>query len=341
MKIKTYKEIMTDMLARVPYTVNKEQGSVMWDALSPAAIELSELYLQLGDVFKLAFVRTSTGEYLPELCFQFGTYRLPATRAIRACQLNIEVPVGTRFSVENSALNFRYLGNNKLECEQMGAVGNAVQGRLLPIEFIDRLESGQIGAILVPGEDAEDDDSLRQRTILHITRPQQDGNVDQYIKWASEFKGIGNCTVLPLWDGPNTVKVVITDSEGNTASAELVASFQNFLDPGTTGKGEGVAPIGAFVTVDSATAQKIYLTITINLVSGFAPEDVYEAIHTLVGAYLQEATTEKMYKKYELLKRIDDLEGVNYVPEISGPSLISLDPTSIFTLGELEVMADE
>jgi uncharacterized phage protein gp47/JayE len=328
---------MEFMLEQVTTDIDKEQGSVIWDALSPCAIEMAKMYIELDDVYRLAFVKTSEGQHLTDLCFQFGIYRLPATKSIRACNLNMPVEIGTRFSIENSKLNFVLIEPDRLECETPGSDGNKVEGRLLPIDYLEGFTNSFIGEVVILGENEELDENLRQRTIIHITRPEQDGNIDQYIKWASEFVGIGNTTVMPLWNGANTVKVIITDAEGNTATQELVNRFQQYLDPLANGRGEGKAPIGAFVTVESATAQRININIAVERVSIYTIESVIESVRKVVKEYLKEATRERFYKKYEVMKRVDDLDCVNMVISLQGDDLMPLSDDSVFTLGSVEV----
>ncbi|HAK43877.1 MAG TPA: hypothetical protein DCM59_15715 [Clostridium sp.] len=82
-----------------------------------------------------------------------------------------------------------------------------------------------------------------------VINTESDGNVAQYLKWASQFDGVGATKIFPLAFGPNTVKVSITDSSNHKASSELIKTFQEYLDPEKQGLGNGKAPIGAKVTV--------------------------------------------------------------------------------------------
>ena len=341
LKIKNYNEIMTDMLARIPDDFDKGEGGIIYDALAPAALELNAMYFLAQDIFKLAFVNTSEGEYLTELSYQFGINRLQATKAVRSAKFNINVAIGTRFSITESDVNFIVIEKRSadylLECETAGVIGNTVSGFLIPIDYVSNLNSATIGDVVILGEDEETDESLRARTLAHITRPEQDGNIYQYEKWASEFVGIGNATVIPLWNGANTVKVVITDADGNSASAELVKKFQDFLDPGATGKGEGKAPIGAIVTVASATLQKLTLAIKITLNAGYTLEQAQLSIHSVVERYVRKATTQKAFKKYEVATQIDALKEVDYIVSISGTDVTQLNASSIFVLNSLAV----
>ena len=58
--------------------------------------------------------------------------------------------------------------------------------------------------------------------------------------------------MYPTWAGNNTVKLVIIDANKQPPSADLVAGAQGYMDPGVEGLGLGVAPFGAFTTVEGA-----------------------------------------------------------------------------------------
>ena len=332
---------MNGMLERIAPDIDTQQGSIMWDILAPMALEMNALYLKAADITSLGFVQTSVGEYLTELGFQFGITRLLATKTMRKAQFNVEVEIGTRFSVENTEINFVVFekkGNDYiLECETAGAIGNQIQGKLIPIDYVANLQSSNIGAIIITGEDEETDEVYRKRIIAHITRPQQDGNIDQYLKWASEFTGIGNATVIPLWNGANTVKIVITNSEGDIASPELVEKFQLYLDPKIEGKGEGKAPIGSFVTVESAKPQKVDINLRVVAHQGMDVTVMKENIKSALIEYMRTATSQRAFKKYEISTIIDQLKEVDYIQTFNGMDRVELGASSIFVLGNLVV----
>ncbi len=76
---------MERMLERVSDTFNKEEGSFVYDALAPMAIELAEAYIQLDQVLNLGFAETSYGDYLDKRASEFGLTRKSATKAKRNC----------------------------------------------------------------------------------------------------------------------------------------------------------------------------------------------------------------------------------------------------------------
>ena len=297
----TFDEVLERMLARVPNTFDKREGSVIYDAIAPAARELSDCYAELEEKLKNTFAGTANREWLIKRCSEIGVVPAEATYAIRKgifTPATLEIPIGARFSYD--ALNFIVTekiaeGEYKLRCEEVGPAGNYGEGALLPIEYINGLETATLtGEILIYGEDEEDTEVLRKRYFDTLPTMTLDGNVAQYRKWCREFAGIGNYKIFPCWNGRNTVKVSILSSENTKASEELIDSFQTYLDPANNtinddttaenypqdrGLGMGKAPIGAIVTVTTPTVMPISITATVIYRNGYeAPVELEQNI---------------------------------------------------------------
>lgn len=118
------------------------------------------------------------------------------------------------------------------------------------------------------GADLESDLSLRTRILLAY-QGQGSGNIVDYERWALEHPSVGKVTVIPVFEGPNTVAVVIMDVNGDPLPSVVVEELQNELDP-VAGEGRGKAPIGHEVTVKTPTAKPIAISATIDFEDGFA-----------------------------------------------------------------------
>lgn len=284
----TYENILSDMLSKVPNDIDKREGSIVYNALAPAALKLAEAYFKLSNNLDLVFLDTAEGDYLTRKCAEYGIERKQATQAIRkatfknASNALMDVPISSRFRINDITLEVIEkisTGIFKLKVEQNGAIGNLYEGNIIPINYIDSLGTAILQEIFVFGNDIEKDENLRERTKNSISNASADGNKNQYLEWASEFSGIGRSKVFPLWNGPNTVKVSITNSLNQVASAQLINDFQNYLDPGSTGLGNGQAPIGAKVTVTTGIKKDINIGGDIVLNQGYTqPEGVAEVI---------------------------------------------------------------
>ena len=60
----TFENIMERVLARIPSAMDKREGSVIYDAIAPAAIELQNIYIELDTVLNETFADTATLYYL-------------------------------------------------------------------------------------------------------------------------------------------------------------------------------------------------------------------------------------------------------------------------------------
>lgn len=295
---KTYEIILANMLASVPSNFDKRQGSVIYNALAPVAVELAQTYIDLDSLLNNAFADTALDNYLNLKCSEIGITRNLASKTIQkgvftgASSAPLNIDIGSRFTVANSNINFIATekiadGQFKMQCEVAGAIGNTVIGQLLPISYINGLETANLTEILIFGEDTESNDDLRVRYYNKVQNNAQDGNVAQFIEWANENDGIGRSKVFPLWDGDNTVKVSILDATNDIASTELIAEFQEYLDPDSEGLGEGKAIIGSIVTVTTATGLTINVSATITLNTGYTMEDAQTQAEEAIEQYLR------------------------------------------------------
>ena len=273
----TFDEIMERLLERVPDTFDKREGSVIWDALAPAAYELSLAYVQMQTLRKNTFAGTADREGLIECCKEIGITPNPATYAVRQgifTPMDLEITGGERFNFDD--LNFMVTekisdGVYALTCETLGTAGNYGTGTLLPINYVKGLQTANLtDVVLIYGEEEEETEVLRQRYFDTLPTFTIDGNIAQYEKWCKNFPGIGKFKIFPTWNGKNTVKVSILSAENTLASKTLIDDFQEYLDPGSQGLGNGQAPIGAVVTVTTAAEKKINIDAQIVLTEGYA-----------------------------------------------------------------------
>lgn len=268
----TYEERLARMLSKVPDTVDKRKGSLLYLALSPVAYELTLAENEREKNNESISLNKAIDQELTDLCAQNGTFRKHATYAQRKGIFNISIPIGNRFGIEDTTYiviskitDFEYV----LQCEQIGEIGNIYTGAMLPITPVDGLTIANLSDIIIPGAEEETNEQLRERHKQNIINPPQDGNTAQYLNWATDYEGIGIAKVFPLWNGGNTIKVAITNRLFLVAEAALVEEFQQYMDPDAQGLGNGVAPLGAKVTIVGGTKKDINITANIVLTEGY------------------------------------------------------------------------
>ncbi|MDR6883801.1 baseplate J/gp47 family protein [Bacillus sp. 3255] len=269
----TFGTILQRMMGRVPNDLDKRPGSVIYDALAPAAMELAQVYVELDSQLKAVFPQTAHDENLDDLTEPFGLTRNQATYAIRkgifaaADNAPLDVPIGSRFSISGityAVIQKIVTGQFELRCEVLGSVGNQYYGAMLPIDYVPNLVTATLSDALIPGTEKESDDEYRARFFQEVKLPATSGNKADYMRWALEVDGVGGAQVLPLWNGPGTVKVIIIDANKLPASSTLVDNVQEYIDP-IEAMGEGKSPVGAGVTVAAAIGVSIDVSGTIVL----------------------------------------------------------------------------
>lgn len=294
----TYDFILKRMLSRVPDTIDKREGSVIYDACSPAAAELAQMYIELDVNYKLSFADTASGEYLSRKTAEFGVNRAGATLAERkglfynSANVLMDVPLGSRYAIGKLTYVAKKRINTgiySLTCESSGTIGNQQFGNLLPIDYVAGLVRAELADVLVPGEDAETDHALRERFYAAVNEPPFGGNVADYKQRINAIPGVGATKVYPVWQGGGTVKCTIIAADWSVPSPTLVNEVQTIMDPTVnSGQGLGQAPIGHKVTIAGVSGQTMNIETTLTLASGVTPGQVQADVEAAVSAYLLE-----------------------------------------------------
>lgn len=255
---------MDQALESVGDDMDIREDGIIYTAMAPTAAEIAQLYIMLRQFYKLVFAQTSEDDWLDRRTEESGIDRQLATKSIRRASFNIPVDIGERFFVEG--LHYVVIGKDRVESEELGSVGNnpASELDMLPLSNIQGLETAVLGDVIIPGEEEETDESLLERFLVHRRREAESGNKAHYKKWATEVPGVGRAKVFPLWNGDGTVLIIIANSEIEPASSELIKQVNDYIDP-VPGMGEGVAPIGATLTVKTAIYKEITISANVSL----------------------------------------------------------------------------
>lgn len=277
----TYEELLKAMLDKVPGSVDKREGSILYDALAPCAYFLAQQNFQLGNYLDLVFPDTAVGEYLDRAVAAFGVTRKPAGSALRKLETTKAVPVGSRWGINALA----YVVTSELragleyeaECETPGDIGNRYSGAAQPISNLTGV-TARLTDIIAAGTDEETDSALRERFLQKIRLPATSGNAFHYKLWALEVAGVGGAKVFPLDGGPGTVTVLIVD-DGKGIDQSLVKEVSHHI--------EEVRPIGASVTVGSPEAAPINVNAGITLDGSKDKDEVLKSFKVFLSTYLK------------------------------------------------------
>lgn len=350
---RTYDFLLNRMIDQIRENypeVDTREGSMIFNALASEAYELAIAYTELDNIRNETFISTATRDGKLQRCIEQGidTSIFDASAGVFEGQFNVNVDVGTRWNLDlyNYTVT-EYLGQSEstnyyryaLQCETTGTAPNDLTGNLTPISDTPRgLEYAAIVECLIEGENEASDSFIEQYYFDYVGNKATDGNVAQYELWCAEYPGIGHYKVFPLWNGPNTVKVSILSASNEVATEELIDAFQTYLDPNSEGMGNGVAPIGAVVTVTTATTVPINISANVSLKEGYIS---YTSVQPAIEAYLNDISYVSNNVSYiGIAATILGADGIANVTDVlvnGGTDDVSLSDEEIPVLGTLSL----
>lgn len=205
-----FEEISSRMLSNVDDKYDKREGSVIYDATAPTALELALIYSMMDMVLDEVFADTASYYYLIKRAAERGLLPKEETKAILKMEvipITAAITAGDRFNLNE--LNYTVVqavegetGSYQVECETAGTVGNQQLGAVLPIETtneLNDLESAELTEVLIPGEDEEDVETFRERYFGSFGSEAFGGNMTDYKQKVNDIDGVGGCKIIREW----------------------------------------------------------------------------------------------------------------------------------------------
>jgi len=353
--LKNSSEIQQELLNNISDDYEKSKGYFLWDIFKSIAIVIKNTLISLQDVSDKLDIEKLDGDELERFIYQrAGLKRKAATYAVGQLYVkgNGTIKEGDFFETEG-LIRFMATETKQILAEdyinvravRAGVIGNVAANTIIkiPITIAGIISCNNISAAM-GGYEAEQDTALRERYYEKLRTPATSGNKYHYIQWAKEVEGVGGAKCIPLWNGNNTVKVIIIDSDKQPASNELVHRVQNYIDPETTGKGEGEAPIGAYCTVVSAKPKILNITANIQLLAGYSLGAVTEVVKSNIVKHLQENAFKQNYVSYAKVGAlILETEGVKDYKDLKigsdqlTASNLECEETEVIVMGDVEL----
>lgn len=292
---------LDEMLNQVPDNVDKREGSIIYDALAPAAMQLAIQSLSQADLLRQTFPQTAEGEFLDWHAESKGTTRQPATLSeVTAKFLDSDnnpinnVEVTDRFaSIGDDPFFYTVIeangdGTGLLRAELSGTGPNRYIGQILPVTPNDSLSWAEITEISVPARDSEDDEHLRARSMSSNSYIAYGGNIADYQDMLSRIETVGAGQIYPSWQGGGTVKLVVLNNDYLPASTALVNQVQEMIDPAPQGEGYGLAPIDHVVTVVAPEKLLVNIATHVTVQSDMTILAVQDKINAAIEDYFDE-----------------------------------------------------
>lgn len=292
---KTYSNILESLLERVPQKLSKIEGTLIQNALVPAAYEIEKNYISADVILKETFTDTASREYLVKRAEERAIYPHRATAAIwkgHFVPSDLDVPIGTRFNAGklNLFITAKRSDGYEFTCESVGSQGNICYGSITPIQYLQGFQSGELTELIIPGNDEEETEAFRERYLTILRKPSTSGNVYDYYNWAMSCKGVGAAKIFPLAYGPGTVKVVVADEDKMAATTTLLKTVKDYI--------EEMRPIGATVTVASAEELPVNVMGRVKLKDGITLGAAQASFREAFDTFLRENAFDINYVGY-------------------------------------------
>lgn len=338
----TYEEIKKRILDSITIDIDKREGSFINDMISPLAVELTKTYIEFNNIINIAFVESSYDKYLDMKVNEFGIFRKDGDKARGILKITgtdgVVIPKGTialtddglRFSLESGVIKE---GQALIiaTSEDIGKKYNVLANRIKKLEIdIFGVNSVVNESEFSGGIDRETDEELKSRFFNTIRKPQTSGNIYHYEQWALEVDGVGNAIVKPLWNGAGTVKVLISDSNKQPVSGDIINKCREHI--------ESVRPIGATVTISTPTLFNISVSVDVDLDNTKELEEVKGYIKESLIKYFKTCSNEVVFTKVGGV--ISNTEGVSDYRNLTineGTSNVSIPEENIINLSSLVV----
>lgn len=298
---RNYDYWLDKMLDNVPDDIDQREGSIVYDALAPAAMVMAQQSLTMANIIRQSYIKTAQGEFLDYRAVEHGTARYAATQTeVKAKFLDSDgnainnVQIGDQFaSIGETPIFYTVQKINddltgELTADDPGTTANSYIGQILPVTSNDSLSWAEVTEIVAPARDAETDDHLRDRLLKADDWVAYGGNVADYLSMLSKINEVGAGQVYPVWAGPGTVKLVILNNDLMPASAELVKKVKNIIDPeDREALGYGLAPIDHQVTVVVPSILTVDVASTVTIDTKQNADSVKAKIKEAIENYFQ------------------------------------------------------
>lgn len=297
--VDTKEILINNMLSNIDSSYDKSEGTFFYDVIAPVAIELSKLYKQADNILTKGFADKAKDKDLDRIVSEVGIVRKKATKSTGYVTIGgingSKIIAGEK--VASDSINFIFLENKKIEnkevdvlveCEVYGTTGNVPIGAIKYFpKTLQGLQTVTNKEAFVNGYDVEGDEALRERYYIKVRTPATSGNIYHYRQWCLETVGVGDCRILPLWNGNGTVKCVIINSNKKSADSALINDVKDHIEKNR--------PIGATVTVISAAEKTININVNLTIEDGYSVVTIKKAIEMSITDYLKEIAFNKTY----------------------------------------------
>lgn len=265
----TQEAIISRMIGKIDPSLDTREGSIVFDMLSPASIELAQAYMQLDSVLDFGFADTTYGNYLDMRASEVGLIRKGATFASGSLTFtgpaNIIIPAGTLVSngdmcIVQTLIDVQLVNGAataQAEATNSGSSCNVASSQLTTM--VNTITGVTVTNPLPfnGGMEIEPDDELLQRYKIRTQNLVAPGNDTYYRLQATSVPGVYDARIYPMWNGIGTVKVVVLSPNKKSPSDTVIQSVYDTINNNVL--------FGADVTVVGVEEVTVDIDVTITL----------------------------------------------------------------------------
>ena len=265
-------QIWTDITSAVGLTVSLLQKAVLKIVGSALAALIFGLYGYLDWISKQSVPFTSTDEFLAGWGALKNVFLKGATQAELTVQFvgtgSTDMPAGT--AVNRTADGFAYITMTDAEVSgttvtvniqaiTAGSIGNCDPGTSVSLAaaITGIQSSGTVTAIVSSGADVEEQDDFRDRVMLAYQSPEQGGDEQDYVEWATDVAGVTRAWCSPNGFGVGTVVVYFMMDDAESAHGGFPQGTNGVSE---NDQGPGGSPRGVVATGDQLTVANALIT---------------------------------------------------------------------------------
>ncbi|NIK67106.1 MULTISPECIES: baseplate J/gp47 family protein [unclassified Paenibacillus] len=220
----SFESKLQQLLDRVDNGLDKSEGSIIYDALAPIAMQLWIEESKFRSILEQAFAVTAEGRFLDLIAKDYGLERTPAAAAwVELTFTGIPdavIPEGTTVGIENSDISYATTAEAVIgsqgkttvtaRCKQPGVIGN-VKADTIRLLFDPVKDIWTVNHIApaAGGLNQESDESLRGRILYQKRNPEHGGTESDYKRWALSVTGVTYAEAINCGRGLGTVDVVV------------------------------------------------------------------------------------------------------------------------------------
>ena len=304
---RTREEIVSEMMASMPDTYDKTEGSPFFETQMPAAIQLEQMEQREDKILANAFFETADDEHKELIAKDRANIERKAAVASTGNVLikgtpGKEVPKGIKvasdvvvFTVKESKI-IPESGEiyTEVECDVAGTVGNVPVGAIkdFPVT-VSGLHSVTNDKAFDNGYEKEPMSDFSKRYYDKIRNPVISGNEAQYRQWALEVPGVGDAKVKGRSPSRGSVTITIIDASKTAADSALCEKVFSYI--------EERRMLGADVHVVSA--EEVPIAVSLTITNGDHTKEYVELIREKLTKWLAEQAFQSDYISYAMINR--------------------------------------